>query len=701
MAVIGKIRKRSGLLIAVIGVALAAFVLGDFAKGNKRQTINIGVVNGENLNIQDFNRKFEENVEATRQQRQEDRLPQDELFRIRETTWNQMLQQIIMEEEYKKLGLALTSEELFDQVQGPNPHQAIIQNFQNPETGLYDRTMVLNYLQNLDNMQQNAKDQWITFEKYLKEDRLRTKYQNLITKGFYTPKAFANLIHHEKNDMASIEYVGVRYTAVPDSLVNLTDADYNAFYNTYKKNYEREDMRDVEYIVFDIAPSAEDTRTGQNYVQSLVDEFRITDNIVGFVNANSETRYDSTWLGVGEVPVTLESVMFEQEPGYIYGPYFEDGSFKLARLVDVNFRPDSLKASHILISYAGSMRSEQTRTKEQAQALADSLLAEVKKTPSKLMALAATMSDDQSAAMNSGDLGWFRDGQMVPQFNQFVLDNKVGTIGIVETDFGFHIVEVTGKKDPAKKLRLAVITHQVTASTKTYQDVFAKASKFATENKTSSQFNATIENEGLNKRVAPSLRAMASRIPGIENPRQIIRWAFDEETEVGDVSTIFDLDDMFVVALLTKKDNKGIPSLADIKEQIKPQVMNKKKGEMIVEKMKAMNNDLSRIASEYNSELQSLGDLTFESRMLGAFGQESKVIGEIFAANQGESLAIAGSNSAFAVKLNSINKAAETQFFDQIKNESRMNFESNVRNNAAFRALEKVSKIDDNRMLFY
>ncbi|MDO8897682.1 MAG: SurA N-terminal domain-containing protein, partial [Bacteroidales bacterium] len=286
MAVIGKIRKRSGLLIAVIGVALAAFVLGDFAKGNKRQTINIGVINGENLNIQDFNRKFEENVEATRQQRQTDRLPQDELFRVRETTWNQMLQQIIMEEEYKKLGLAITSEELFDQVQGPNPHQAIIQNFQNPETGQYDRSMVLNYLQNLDNMQQSAKDQWITFEKYLKEDRLRTKYQNLITKGYYTPKAFANLIHHEKNDMASIEYVGIRYNTVADSLVKLTDADFNEFYNAYKKNYEREDMRDVEYIVFDIAPSAEDTRTGQDYVQSLVEEFRITENIAGFVNAN-------------------------------------------------------------------------------------------------------------------------------------------------------------------------------------------------------------------------------------------------------------------------------------------------------------------------------------------------------------------------------------------------------------------------------
>lgn len=701
MAVIGKIRQRSGLLVVVIGVALAAFILGDFAKGSKQQTLNIGVVNGENINIQDFNRKFEENVENTRQQRQTDRLTQDELFRTRESTWNQMIQQLIMEEQYSKLGLALTAEELFYQVQGPNPHQAILQNFQNPETGVYEREMVLNYLQNLDNMPPAAKNQWINFERYIKEDRLQSKYQNLIAKSFHLPQAMANLAHQEKNNKAELDFVGVRYTAVADSLVSLSDADYKAFYDVYKKTYERDAQRDIEYVVFDIMPSAEDNNTARAYVQSLLEEFRVTDNVDGFVNANSETPYNDVWLGIGEVPVSIEGVMFEQEPGFVYGPYFEDNTYKLARLVDVAFRPDSLKASHILISFQGTMRSEQTRSREQAQALADSLLNEIKKRPASLEEIASALSDDPSAATNSGDLGWFRDGQMVPPFNQFVLDNNVGAVGLVETDFGFHIVKVTGKKEPVKKIKLAVITYEVTASTKTYQDVFAKASKFAAENKTADSFNETIENEGLNKRTAPALRMMSNRIPGIENPRQVIRWAFDENTKVGDISTIFDLDNMFVVAVLTNKSEKGIPELKDIKEMIEPQVRNRKKGEMIVQKMKEMNNDLEKVAQVYNVQVENVADVSFDSRMFAGYGQENKVIGNVFVLNEGDVTAIAGSNAAFLVKLKKVNRAPETTNFSTIIAEQSTSFQNNIRNNAAFRAIEKIAEIEDNRMLFY
>lgn len=700
MAVIGKIRQRSGLLVVVIGLALAAFILGDFAKGNKRQTINIGVINGENINIQDFNRKFEENAEATRQQRKTERLPQDELFRIRETTWNQMVQDLVMQEEYDQLGLIVTTEELFDQIQGSNPHPAVVSNFQNQETGAFDRSLVMNYLQNLDNMQQAAKDQWLVFERYIKEDRLRTKYQNLITKSYHMPKALAELTYHDKNDKAQLSLTGVRYATMADSLVKLTDDDFKVFYNENKKSFEREATRDIDYIVFDIVASPEDNRQAQATVQSLANEFRTTTNVAGFVNANSETRYDSTWLTRDAVPASIESVVFDQEPGFVYGPYFEEGSFKLSRVVEVGMRSDSLKASHILIAYAGAMRSEQKRTKEQAKSMADSLLAEVNKRPAKMLELASALSDDASAKTNNGDLGWFKDGQMVPSFNQFALDNKVGTVGLVETDFGYHIIEVTGKKDPVKNIRLATITYEVAPSTKTYQDIFAKASKFATENKTAEQFNKAVEQEGLNKRVAPALREMSNRIAGIENPRQVVRWAFDENTSVGDVSTIFDLDNMFVVALLTKQTDKGIPELADIKETIQPQVLNKKKGEYVIEKMKAAGEDLNKIAADLRSQVETT-DLAFDSRMLLNFGQESKVIGKIFTLQTGSFATIAGSTAAFAVKVNNFNISALPSQLDQVVNEGRTSFESSVRNNAPFKALEKVVKIEDNRKLFY
>ena len=371
-------------------------------------------------------------------------------------------------------------------------------------------------------------------------------------------------------------------------------------------------------------------------------------------------------------------------------------------LVDVSFRPDSLKATHILIAYQGAMRSEQERSKQAAQQLADSLLSVVKRTPSKMMELAVQFSDDGSVAQNSGDLGWFRDGQMVPEFNRFVIENEVGSIGLAETDFGFHIIEVSGKKEPVKKVRIAEIIHNVTPSTQTYQDVFAEASRFASETKTREDFDNNIADKGLNKRLAPNLRTNSNRITGIENPRQIVRWAFDENTSVNDVSDIFDLDDMYVIAVLTKATEDGIPALDDIKEMIEPQVKNIKKGEYLVEKMKALNNDWDKIIAELKAEKQVVSDLSFDSRTVTGFGQESKLIGTIFAMKEGEiSEPLAGNAAAFIVKLNKLTPAPETDNYDRIRRDYNVAFSNSVRNNAAFRALEKESDIEDNRLMFY
>ncbi|MBU1010345.1 MAG: SurA N-terminal domain-containing protein [Bacteroidetes bacterium] len=701
MAVIGKIRKHSALLVIVIGVALAAFVLGDFTK-KSRPSNYVGKIAGEDITITDFNRKYEENVEASKRQAQSDRIPQEELYRIRENTWNQLVQEVVMGKEYDKLGIVVTPEELFDQIQGPKPHFAVIQNFVNPETGQYDRDMVIRYLQNLDNMPQENKDQWLTFERYVKEDRLKTKYSNLVTKSYYIPMAFAKKTYEEKNDKASAQLVGVRYSSVPDSLMKLTDKDYDRYFEDNKIIYDQPESRDIEYIVFDIVPSEKDMQSAEAYVKTLVDEFKLTENVVGFVNANSDTKYDSTWFSKSDVPVALESVMFDAEKGTVYGPYFENGAYHLARLVDITMRPDSMKASHVLISYKGAARSQESRTKEEAAKLADSLFTIIKKNPSQMGALAAAFSTDPSASKNQGDLGWFKDGQMVGPFNNFVYENKIGTIGFVETMFGYHVVEVTGKKEPAKKIRIAQITHTVTASTQTFQETFAKASKFATENKTHDRFIASIESQGLNKKIANSLRPNTFSVAGIENPRQIVRWAFDENTKVNDVSTIFDLDNMYVIASLTRIIEKGIPEIGLVKEIIHPQVVNMKKGEYLTEKMKAYANDLNQLATAFGVEVSDVPSITFDTRSLPGFGQEQKAIGELFALRPaGMTKPIAGNTSAFVIKMNELTKAGERGNYDPIRNELKATFEQQVRNNSPFKAIEKVSDIEDNRIIYF
>ncbi len=703
MAVIGKIRKQSGLLVVIIGVALAAFILGDFTKRSQKHNMQVAVIEGEEISIQDFNKLFDENVEGTKRQRQTDKLNQDDLFRVRENTWTQILEKNLMGKEYEEIGMKVTSEELFDQITGANPHTAVIQNFSNPETGVFDRDMVINYLQKLGEMPQTQRDQWLNFEKYIKEDRLRNKYQNLVKQSFYLPQPIAKMIYHEKNDKATVRLVGVKYNTIADSTVKLTDDDYISFFNKNKKSYEREALREVDYVVFEIKPSEKDTRDAENFVKEMVTEFSQTPNIAAFVNANSDERYDSTWKARKEIPASIENIVFDQEIGFVYGPYLDNGSFKLVRLVDASMRPDSLKANHILITYKGASRSETNRTKEAAKSLADSLASQLMRSNTKFTAFAQTYSEDPSAKQNNGDIGWFRDGQMVPEFNQYVVDNKIGTIGVVETMFGYHVIEVTGKKEAVKKIRLATVTRLVTPSTQTAQDIFAQASKFATMSKTKADFDKAVEKESLNKRVAPNLKMTSSKITGVENARQIIRWAFMSETEVGDVSTIFDLDNMYVVASLTKSTEKGIPDWKEMKDVLRTQVMNTKKGQMLVEEMKAAGtSDFEALASRFKTQAQDINGIAFESRVLTGFGQESKVIGDIFALSTGDQIGpIDGTGAAYMIQLRELVTAAERDTYESVVREKANSFNQTITSNSVLKAIEKVSDVTDNRVMFY
>jgi len=240
MAAIGNIRKHSTFLVIVIGVALAAFVLGDFAKGGGgSRNINIGEVEGEEITIMDFNSLAERNIDAVMQQQQKDRLTSDEIFTTKDQTWNEEVHRIIMNNEYDVLGLTVTSDELFDLIQGPNPHKLIKQNFVNQETKQYDRNLVIQYLQNLETMPEATKQQWVRFEKYVKEDRLRNKFNALISKGYYVPKDIAKIVYNEKNDKADIDYVAAKFADVSDSLFNPTDKDYSKYFNDNKEQFKQ------------------------------------------------------------------------------------------------------------------------------------------------------------------------------------------------------------------------------------------------------------------------------------------------------------------------------------------------------------------------------------------------------------------------------------------------------------------------------
>lgn len=710
MAIIGKIRKHSALAVILVGVAITAFIVSDLFTGRgrggrKRSIPEVGRIENVEITSMEFNRRVEENLEIQRTNQNKDNLTAQETFDVRNNTWNQFLNEVIMGNEYDELGLKVTTDELFDLVQGQHPHRLIMQYFTDPNTGQYSPQIVMNFLQNLDKLEPKVKTQWLNLEKYIKEDRLTQKYQTLVAKGYYIPEAFARMDFDAKKKNAELRYVAIRYTSIPDGDVPVSDKDYEAYYEKNKKMYEQEASRDIDYIIFDVQASAEDRAEARESAYKIYDDFKDAIDIPTFVNSISDQRYDSTWHKKGSIqPVKIDSIAFNSPMGTFIPPFEDGGAWYMAKVLDMQNRPDSMKAEHILIAYQGAMRAGEnvTRTKEQAQKTADSLFTIIKADNSQLQALAMMMSDDGSAKNNHGDLGWFADGSMVGPFNEAVLKAKVGDLIITETVFGYHIIKVTGKKDPTPKVRVAVVKRNIEPSSKTFQDVYVQASTFAGENSTREKFDKTVSDQGLNKRNATYLREMANNIPGIDNPREIIRWAFTKGIEVGNVSPVFDVGGAYVVAVLTVVREKGITPLDQLKDNIKNFVYNEKKAATIQEKLNGSSTDIYQIARDFNSKVDTNLTMTFASRNIPGFGAEYTVIGETFTIQEGnQSEGIQGNAGVFVVKVDKYFEPQAPANYNQNKDQMYAQFRQRVQSNYMFTALQKKADIKDERLLFY
>lgn len=709
MALIGNIRKRSGLLTVIIGLALALFVLGDFLSnrtpGRGRGVNLIGEVNGDKILATDFNNRVDQNIENQRQNSGKENLSQEEQFQIRQQTWEQILAETLLQEEVSELGVTVTTEELDDLVRGKNPHPYIRQSFTDPETGQFNAANVINFLQNLDKVDPDMKQRYLSLEKAIKEDRLNTKYRNLIAKAYYVPKAFAERDYNNRSSMATLRLYSMPYTSIADSTIQLTDADYEKFFEENKYKYQQEPSRDIDYVSFEVMASDIDRQKIADDANKLYAEFQTAENPREFVNANSDERYDSTWHKKGTIPYQLDSVMFNSPVGTTFGPYIENNMFQMARLVDVQVRPDSLKASHILISYTGTNVNPQTKlTKDQAKAKADSIFNVVKGNSAKFDEIAGSaMNDDKTAANTKGDLNWFVDGAMVAPFNNAVIEGKVGDIKMVETQFGFHIIKITGKTAPVKKVRIAMVKRAIEPSQRTMQEIYTQASQFASEAKDKESFDKLVEEKKLTKRVAERISADQNNLPGLENAREVVRWSFDEKNEVGDVSNVFDLEGRYIVALLTDVREKGTPTLEQMKEFLEPLVKREKKAEKLISTLNGQvksKADLERAYADLGMRLDTV-NVSFAATSLPGFGKEDEVIGSIPNMKPGDmSKPIKGNQAVYMVIADQINKAAPK---DDYTNEVRM-----MKGSFATRsqreineALKKKAEIEDHRLLFY
>jgi peptidyl-prolyl cis-trans isomerase D len=707
MATLQTIRTRAGLLVAiVIGISLAAFILGDMFQGGsslfQRDRLEVGEVDGESIQYPEFQQKVEELGEIYRMNNQQNQLDEDTWVQVREQAWQNTVRNIIMNDVYDDLGITVSSEELFDMLQGQNLHPIVQQLFRNPNTGQVDRGAIVSFLKNLETgVAPEQRDYWLYLEDQIVQERIQTKYNNLVGKGLYVTTEEAQQSLEQKNKQVSFEYIQLPLTSVSDSQVVVTDNDLRSYYNENKENYETEKSRRIEYITFHVDPSEADYEDAEGWINDAISDFREADDNVAFVNSNSDEAFDGTWFKEGELPQDINAWVFETdaEAGDIFGPYFENEAYKLAKLHAREMMPDSVEARHILL---------QVNTQQELMAkqeLADSLKTAIEN-GSDFAELAQEFSTDQGSAIQGGDLGWFGRGQMVQPFEQAAFNNDVNEVSIITSQFGIHIIQTTDKGRLVPQVQVAYLVRNVVPSTQTYQNVYAKASEFAGDNTNKEDFDASVAEQQLNKKVA-TVSEDQRRITGLENARSLVRAAYD--AEVGNMledpqgSTIFDLGDDFVIATLAAATDEGIASFEDVRERVELAVIREKKAELLKERASAAlegNSDLDAIANELDSEVRSANNINFNSIQVPGAGMEPAVIGTAWTLEPDQiSQPVAGVNGVYILKVTSVNQGTDQNVeSEQMRMAQNLTFRATSQ---AFDAHREVTEIEDKRSKFY
>jgi peptidyl-prolyl cis-trans isomerase D len=470
------------MIAIVIGLALGAFILGDMlnsgSKLMKPSQMEIAKIDGESVQYPDFQRKVEELSEIYKMNSQQSQIDENTWEQIREQVWQGYLQENILTKASEKLGITVSADELFDLVQGSNPHPIIQQLFRNPQTGTVDKSTVIKFLKSLEtNATPQQKSYWLYVENQIKQDKIRSKYNTLISKGLYVTNAEAKKSLEAKNRNAAFQYLVLNYSTISDATVTVSESDLKEYYNQHKDQYKQDKTRKVEYVTFEVLPSAADNAATQKWITDSKQDFAATTDNAQYVNVNSDTRFDPSFQKKEELPANIAAWAFSAQPGDFYGPYFENNEYKLLKIDQFKMLPDSVEASHILIN------PQTVGSVERARALVDSLKRNIELGGSFAEA-AMKYSEDKGSKIKGGDLGWFKRKQMVPEFEEAAFSGEVNKLYIAATQFGFHLIKTTKKGKETNQVRLATLSRKVVASTETYQKAYSETSKFASENQT-------------------------------------------------------------------------------------------------------------------------------------------------------------------------------------------------------------------------
>lgn len=697
------LRNRAGLIVTVIGIAIVAFLLGDVVRTGApfwaSSQNQVGSVNGESISYPDFNVQVEQASAMFQQQMGGGSLtPQMKNYAVQQV-WNQFVTKEILKQEVEKIGLSVGKDELNALVNGPNPSYQIVQAFTNPQTGQFDKAQLNMFLSRLKSdgtpeMQQ----QWEMLLEGVRDERMGTKYTNLLNNSIYVTSLEANDDYIQRNKLANFKYVLLDYSSIKDADIKLTDADYKEYYDENKNAFKNpEETRSIEYVLVDGRPNQRDTAATLAVVQKLKADLAASTNDSLFASVNSDTKYPYTYLKKGQVSPALDSVLFNAPVGATVGPFLSNGVYEIAKIKDATFSPDSVKASHILLNPTAEGGVDKAKAK------ADSIKNLIAKGEA-FGPLAIQFSQDEGSKANGGDLGTFGRGRMVPEFDKAVFEGKTGDVLIVNSQFGVHIVKIEKQIGNSKVVKAAIVDKTISSGKETIDAAYAKANSFFSA-LDKDNFKALATKQGLKDATAKRVTAMDNTLDGNEVPRELLRWAF--EAKKGDVTDkVYETDHTFIVARLADIQPKGILPLEAIKADIETPVRNLVKARQLKEKAE----NALKGASSIDQVGQKLGkspiqveNIVLANPVIPGVALENAVVGTVFGLQPNKpSTAIKGNQGVYVVQVNGFVNP-KNQVATEIKAQQKQLIASKAQRswNSIFKALQDKAKIDDNRIRFF
>ena len=693
-------------MILIIGMALFAFVISgiftsnDFSGGKVGSSI--AEINGEEIPIDDFRKRVEA---ATRRGN-----PGNSSLQVINSVWNMVERQTILGQQFEELGIEIEQDQIIEVIKA-NPGIA-----QNPQfidaNGVFDENRFREFIAELRVNAPSQYEDWLLDEQSIINAAKEQTYFNLIRAGVGATLNEGELDYKLANDKVSLRYVRVPYASVPDSTVVVTKSAISDYISKHPDEYKQEHARDIQFVLFEEIPSEADIAAVEEDIARLMsdsveylEDLDTTDTIQGFMSTDdpadfldrySDTKFDSIYKAKNDLPSKIADSLFNLATGESFGPYRDGDYYRVSRMMAR--KPDgSVKASHILITYEGALRAnpEIKRTKEEAEEKANELLEEALKTGTVFAQLARDNSDGPSAPQG-GDLGFFQQGVMTPKFNDFAFANEVGHIGLVETDFGYHIVKVDDKRD---LVQIATLSREVAASEETLNTLFTEATKFEmASTSTDLPFDEIAGESELAVRPVNKIKALDEYLPGLASQRNIVQWAFNADTEIGDIRR-FDIDNGYAVVQLTAKYEEGLMAVEDASAKVLPILRKDTKAERIVADNSGKS--LEEFASSNTATISSATALTVKSPTIPGAGRESLVVGTAFSLEQGAtSDLIKGETGVFMFEV--VNKEAAPELENYVTYANSLGTSNATKvNSVVFDALKEDADIEDNRATFY